>query len=107
MTTSVTPTAPRPRDEGAVLPMILALMVVGSLGVLALLTFATTLFNNRPPIEVRDRTFWTAKSAMGMAMTLQREHGPDGCYQSTDSFEMNGFTANVTCTPTGFTPVVV
>jgi len=81
--------------------MILALMVVGSMGVLALLTFATTLFTNRPPIEVRDRTFWTAKSAMSMAMTLQREHGPDGCYQSTDSVTMNGFTADITCTPTG------
>jgi hypothetical protein len=101
MTMSPSPAAQRPRDEGSVLPMILALMVVGSLGVLALLTFATTLFTNRPPIEVRDRTFWTAKSAMSMAMTLQREFGPDGCYQSTDSFAMNGFTANVTCTPTG------
>jgi len=89
------------RDEGSVLPMILALMVVGSLSVVALLTFATTLFTNRPPIEVRDQTFWTAKSAMGMAMTLQRENGPDGCYQATDSFTLNGFTANVTCTPTG------
>jgi hypothetical protein len=81
--------------------MILALMVVGSLGVLALLTFATTLFTNRPPIEVRDRTFWTAKSAMSMAMTLQREHGPDGCYKATDTVTMNGFTADITCTPTG------
>jgi hypothetical protein len=91
----------RPRDEGSVLPMILALMVVGSLAVVALLTFATTLFMNRPPIEVRDQTFWSAKSAMSMAMTLQREHGPDGCYQPTDSFVLNGFTAQVTCTPTG------
>jgi hypothetical protein len=100
MNTSTTPSTPR-RDEGSVLPMILALMVVGSLGVLALLTFATTLFANRPPIEVRDRTFWTAKSAMSMAMTLQREHGPDGCYQATDTVTMNGFTADITCTPTG------
>ena len=98
---SLPPGTTRPRDEGSVLPMILALMVVGSLAVVALLTFATTLFANRPPIEVRDRTFWTAKSAMSMAMTLQREHGPDGCYQSTDSFAMNGFVANLTCTPTG------
>ena len=89
------------RDEGSVLPMILALMVVGSLAVVALLTFATTLYSNRPPIEVRDRTFWTAKSAMSMAMTLQRENGPDGCYQTTDSFSLNGYTADVTCTPTG------
>ena len=98
---SPSPGTARPRDEGSVLPMILALMVVGSLAVVALLTFATTLFTNRPPIEVRDRTFWTAKSAMSMAMTLQREHGPDGCYQSTDSFAMNGYVANLTCTPTG------
>ena len=95
------PTHTPQRDEGSVLPMILALMVVGSLGVVALLTFATTLFTNRPPIEVRDRTFWTAKSAMSMAMTLQREHGPDGCYKTTDTVTMNGFTADITCTPTG------
>ena len=88
------------RDEGSVLPMILALMVVGSLSVVALLTFATTLFINRPPIEERDRTFWTAKSAMSMAMTLQREYGPDGCYPGPYAFSLNGFTANVTCTPT-------
>ncbi len=100
MNPTTTPPTP-PRDEGSVLPMILALMVVGSLSVVALLTFATTLFTNRPPIEVRDRTFWTAKSAMSMAMTLQREHGPDGCYQATDSVTMNGFTADITCTPTG------
>jgi hypothetical protein len=92
---------PKLRDEGSVLPMILGLMVVGSLGVVALLTFATTLFINRPPIEVRDQTFWTAKSAMSMAMTLQRENGPDGCYPGPYDFTLNGFTANVTCTPTG------
>jgi len=85
------------RDRGSVLPLVLALMVVGSLSVVALLTFATTLFTNRPPIEVRDRTFWSAKSAMSMAMVLQNAHGPDGCYESTDSFTLNGFTANVTC----------
>lgn len=92
--------APR-RDEGSVLPMILALMVIGSLGVVALLTFATTLFTNRPPIEVRDGTFWTAKSAMSMAMTMQREAGPDGCYQASDTISLNGYTAAVTCTATG------
>ncbi len=108
MSTSPIPTAhdmasaaPKQRDEGSVLPMILALMVVGSLGVVALLTFATTLFINRPPIEVRDQTFWSAKSAMSMAMTLQREHGPDGCYPGPYAFTLNGFTADVTCTPTG------
>ena len=108
MSTSLTPRhralpldGQKPRDEGSVLPMILALMVVGSLGVVALLTFATTLFINRPPIEVRDQTFWTAKSAMSMAMTLQRENGPDGCYPGPYAFSLNGFTANVTCTPTG------
>jgi hypothetical protein len=91
----------RPRDEGSVLTMILALMVIGSLAVFSLLSFATTLFTNRPPIEERDKTFWTAKSAMSMAMTLQREYGPAGCYKTTDTFTLNGLTANVTCTPTG------
>ncbi len=50
---------------------------------------------------MRDQTFWTAKSAMSMAMTLQRENGPDGCYPGPYAFTLNGFTANVTCTPTG------
>jgi hypothetical protein len=86
------------RDQGSILPMILALMVVGSLAVVALLTFATTLFSNRPPIEVRDRTFWSAKSAMSMAMVLQKAHGPDGCYTTTtDRITLNGYVAEVRC----------
>ena len=91
----------RALDRGAVLPMVLSLMVIGSFAVLGLLTFASTLFRIRPPIEVRDRSFWTAKSAMDMAMTRQRQFGPDGCYAGTDTISLNGFTAAVTCTPTG------
>ncbi len=87
------------RDRGSILPMILALMVVGSLAVVALLTFATTLFSNRPPIEVRDRTFWSAKSAMSMAMVLQKAHGPEGCYKAADSMTLNDFVAEVRCVP--------
>jgi len=87
------------RDRGSVLLMILALMVLGSLAVVALLTFATTLFINRPPIEVRDRTFWSAKSAMSMAMVEQTAFGPESCYKTTDVFPLNGYNANVTCTP--------
>ena len=34
-------------------------------------------------------------------MTLQRENGPDGCYPGPYAFTLNGYTANVTCTPTG------
>lgn len=87
-------------DRGAVLPMVISLMVIGSFAVVGLLTFATTLYKIRPPIEVRDRSFWSAKSAMEMAMAKQRQFGPDGCYSPTDTITLNGFAASVTCTPT-------
>ena len=93
-------TADRRRRSRIDLPMILALMVIGSLAVVALLTFATTLFINRPPIEVRDRTFWSAKSAMSMAMVVQ--NGTSVLTAAT-SRPMRSpstvSTANVTCTP--------
>jgi hypothetical protein len=88
----------RRRDDGSVLTMVLALMVVGSLAVFALLNLATVLFMNRPPIEVRDRTFWSAKSAVSMAMVMQASHGPNGCYDPYRTETLNGFTATVSCT---------
>ena len=85
------------RDRGSALTMVLALMVVGSLAVFALLNLATVLFMNRPPIEIRDRTFWSAKSAVSIAMVEQATFGPNGCYDGYKTFQLNGFTSSVTC----------
>jgi len=85
------------RDRGSVLTMVLALMVVGSLAVFALLNLATVLFMNRPPIEVRDRTFWSAKSAVSIAMVEQATFGPNGCYDDYKEFMLNGFASAVSC----------
>ncbi len=89
--------ARRDRDRGSVLTMVLCLMVVGSLAVFALLNLATVLFMNRPPIEIRDRTFWSAKSAVSIAMVEQASYGPNGCYDGYKVFTLNGFAATVSC----------
>ena len=47
--TSLSAAERRALDRGAVLPMVLSLMVIGSFAVLGLLTFASTLFRIRPP----------------------------------------------------------
>ena len=90
-------------DRGSILPMVLVLTVIGSLTVLGLLSFAVTLFRSQPRIAERDDTFVTARSAMEMAIVLQRAAGPGQCYTNTQSASigLNGYTANVSCSAVG------
>ncbi len=86
------------RDRGNVLPMVLVMMVVGSLMVTALLTFAITILRNQPPLEERSDSLEAVRSAMRMAIVMQRDHGPDGCYESSsNSFDVNGRNVTVQC----------
>ncbi len=83
--------------------MVLAMMVVGSVIVVALLNFAVTLFRTQPRLAERDDTFLSARSAMEMAIVFQRDSGPGGCYTDVQpaTFEINGHTATVSCSPAG------
>lgn len=97
------PTLGRQADRGSVLPMVLVLTVVGSIIVVALQTFAVTLFRVQPELAERDDTFQSARSAMEMAIVFQRDAGPGQCYTDTEpaSFSLNGHTATVSCSPAG------
>ncbi|MEM1334645.1 MAG: hypothetical protein AAGG08_14430, partial [Actinomycetota bacterium] len=89
----------RHADRGAVLPLTLVFMVFGSLVVMALTTFAITLFRNRPPLEERSDSYEAVQAAMNMAITMQRSHGPEGCYPHTDdAFVINNRTVQIRCT---------
>ncbi|MEL6890151.1 MAG: hypothetical protein AAFP84_01035, partial [Actinomycetota bacterium] len=85
------------RDRGSVLTMTLAMMVFGSLVLTALLTFAVTLFRNRPPLDERNAAVETARSAMRVAITLQRDHGPDWCFADSYELALNGFDVDIEC----------
>ncbi len=90
-------------DRGSVLPMVLVLTVVGSLIVVALLNFAVVLFRTQPKLAERDDAFMNARSAMEMAIVLQRAEGPDDCFTATQSstFSINGSDAAVSCSAIG------
>jgi len=86
-------------DRGNVLPITLVFLAFSSLVVLALLTFSITLFRNRPPLEARSDSFEAVRSATRMAITMQRSHGPEGCYQSSSGgFDINGRSVDIQCT---------
>ncbi|MEM1334732.1 MAG: hypothetical protein AAGG08_14870, partial [Actinomycetota bacterium] len=89
----------RDRDSGNILPMTLILLTFGGLVVTALLTFASTLFLNRPPLEDRSDSLEAVRSATRIAITMQRDFGPSACYPSSaGSFFVNGRNVNVSCT---------
>ncbi|MGK0276226.1 MAG: hypothetical protein ACI9N0_002614, partial [Ilumatobacter sp.] len=94
---------PRGRfDRGNILPMTLMMMVLGSLIVSALMAFAITILRNRPPLEERSDSIEAVRSAMRMAIVMQRDHGPDGCYESsTSAFRVNNRDVVITCESLG------
>ena len=86
------------RDQGSILPMVMAFLALGSLVVVALLSFASTLFLNRPPLEERSDSLEAVRSGMRMAITMQRSHGPEGCFEHpAGTFEINRRSVGVTC----------
>ena len=92
------------RDEGSILSMVLAFMVIAGLLVVAILGFASAVFRARPPIDVRNATAETAESAIRMAITFQRDFGPAGCYNGGGSAplaaggEFNNMDIELSCT---------
>jgi hypothetical protein len=90
--------AARRRDEGAILTLTLVLMVFGALVIGAILTFTLTVLKARPPLDERTTASETARSAIRVALHEQRVAGPDGCYRLNQSVNMNGVTADITCT---------
>jgi 3D (Asp-Asp-Asp) domain-containing protein len=90
-------TAPRP-DEGAALAMALILVLVGGLIVGALLTYASGVIRATPTTEQRSTRVEAVKSAVRMAVTMQREVGPASCFSASSTYRVNGIDVAVTCT---------
>ncbi|BAN00575.1 hypothetical protein YM304_02610 [Ilumatobacter coccineus YM16-304] len=91
------------RDRGAVLAFVLIFFVFAGLTVVATLTFAQTLMQNRPPINERNARVEAVRSAMRMAIQFQRDHGVGDCFQNSQTFTFNAGTpeevdAQVDCT---------
>lgn len=77
--------------------LTLALVVFGGVVVTALLTYVGTVIRVRPPIEERNSALEGARSGIRMAITMQREHGPDGCFRDSFSSQIDGATVSVSC----------
>lgn len=77
------------RDRGAVLAFVLIFFVFTGFTVVASLTFASTLMQNRPPINERNARVEAVRSAMRMAIQFQRDHGVGDCFQNTQTFTFN------------------
>ncbi len=94
------------RDRGSLLTIVMVLVIVGGLVVGGLLTFTSTVLRARPPLEERTRGVESAKSAMRLAIMMQVSKGPSGCISQSEypagTFDLNGFTAAVTCTPLAY-----
>ena len=68
--------------------VLIFFMFVG-LTVVATLTFASTLMQNRPPINERNARVEAVRSGMRMAIQFQRDYGVGDCFQDTQSFTFN------------------
>lgn len=98
---------PRDRagDRGSVLVITLVLVIVGSMVVVGIATFASALMHNRPPLDRRNNAAEAVRSGTRMAITLQREYGPRGCFSSSIGWSLNGSAVTTTCATVG-TPYV-
>lgn len=85
------------RDDGSVLVITLVFMVVGSLIVTGLLSFAGAIFRARPPIGQRNAAAESARSGVRMALTEQRFFGTEDCHEAQTTYTLNGYPTTVTC----------
>ncbi len=81
------------------------LVLVGSMVVVGISTFASALMHNRPPLDRRNNAAEAVRSATRMAITLQREYGPRGCFSTSVGWSLNGSGVTTTCATVG-TPYV-
>ncbi len=77
--------------------MTVILVLVGSLIVGGLSTFAVASLRALPTAKSRTTRIEAVKSATRMAMTLQRDLGPSGCFDDISSWTINGLPVTVSC----------
>jgi hypothetical protein len=77
-------------------------ILVGSLIVGGLATYSIATLRALPTARSRTTRVEAVKSAMRMAMTLQRDFGPSGCYTNIASYTVNDLPVTVSCGSTVF-----
>lgn len=70
--------APRVRDEGSILPIVLVFLVIGSLVILPLLTYSATVFRANEVVSERTRESEAARAGLRMALA-DPVHTYDAC----------------------------
>ena len=92
------PSAHRPADDrGAVLLLTIVLLLVGSLIVGGLASYSVSALKAMPTAKSRTNRVESVKSAVRMAMTLQRDGGPAACFATTTAYTINNIPVTVTC----------
>lgn len=86
-------------DRGSILILTLVLVIVGGLITGGLLQFAGAMITVRPPLDRRTDGAEAVRSATRMAITMQREMGPRGCFTTASgvNWQINDFTVNTSC----------
>lgn len=84
------------RDRGSALLMVMVLMVVGGIIATGLLAYSQAVIRARPALHERVAGAEAVKSGTRIAITLQREFGPTGCF--TDSVQWTIASTPVTAT---------
>lgn len=87
-------------DQGAVLLLTIVMFVVGSLIVGGLASYAVSALRSLPTAKSRTTRVESVKSALRMAMSVQRDAGPSGCFDDLTSWTVNSLPVTVTCTST-------
>ena len=88
------------RRQGAVLLLTIVLLLVGSLIVGALASYSVSALRAMPTARSRTTRVESVKSALRMAMTLQRDFGPSGCFDDVTAYTVSNLPVTVTCAST-------
>lgn len=91
----------RQRDDGSVLILTLAFLAITGLTVVAMLTWVSTVIRVRPPLQERTSVSESVRSGIRMAINQQRVHGPDSCYDDSQTTYLNSYTVTITCVVDG------
>ncbi|MFM8562513.1 MAG: hypothetical protein ACKOCE_01305 [Acidimicrobiia bacterium] len=87
----------RDRDQGSALLMVMVLMVVGGIIATGLLAYSGAVIRARPALHERVAGAEAVKSGTRMAITLQREFGPSGCFADSAQWVIASTPVTATC----------
>ncbi len=85
------------RDRGSALLMVMVLMVVGGIIATGLLTYSQAVIRARPALHERVAGAEAVKSGTRIAITLQREFGPSGCFADSVQWTIASTPVTATC----------